>query len=287
MIAHRREDRPALRRLADHPPEGVGQRRRDQQDRHRFQEVRERRRVLERHRGVRVEEAAAVRAELLDRDLRGRRAHRQHLLRALDGRDLLVGAEVLDDALGHEQQRHDDRERQQDPENAASQVDPEIAEVRRASPHEPADQHDHDHDADRGGHEVLHRQRQHLRQVAQRRLAAVRLPVRIRREARRRVEREMRRRAGESLRVQRQVALRAQDPVDGEHAQRAEHQHADARSASSPSPPSRRRRARGRSRARPARRRASRGAPSPSNTAAMYAPSGFVSASTTAKYRRM
>ncbi len=50
------------------PPsaEGVGEPRRDEQDRQQFHEVRERRRVLERMRGVGVEEAAAVGAQLLD-----------------------------------------------------------------------------------------------------------------------------------------------------------------------------------------------------------------------------
>ena len=58
-------------------PNVMQQRRGDQQDREQLEEVRERRRVLERMRRVHVEEAAAVGAELLDRDLRGRRADRQ------------------------------------------------------------------------------------------------------------------------------------------------------------------------------------------------------------------
>ena len=77
---HRRQDRPALPRVADHHAERVAQRRRDQQDRQHFQEVGQRRRVLERMRRVDVEEPAAVGAELLDGDLRRRRAHRQSLL---------------------------------------------------------------------------------------------------------------------------------------------------------------------------------------------------------------
>ena len=71
---------PALPGVADHLAEGVAERRRDQQDREHLDEVRQRRRVLERMRRVDVEEAAAVRAELLDRDLRGGRAHGEQLL---------------------------------------------------------------------------------------------------------------------------------------------------------------------------------------------------------------
>ena len=77
---HRGEHRPALARVAHHAAERVAERRRDQQDREHLEEVRERRRVLERMRGVHVEEAAAVRAELLDRDLARGRPERQRLL---------------------------------------------------------------------------------------------------------------------------------------------------------------------------------------------------------------
>ena len=61
-------------------------------------------------RGVDVEEPAAVGAELLDRDLRGDRSQRQHLVGALKrGRAGVVG-ERLHDAAGHEDQhRHDHR----------------------------------------------------------------------------------------------------------------------------------------------------------------------------------
>ena len=66
--------------------ERVAERGGDQQDRQEhLEEVRERRRVLERMRRVHVEEAAAVRAELLDRDLRGRRPDGQGLHRAVVG----------------------------------------------------------------------------------------------------------------------------------------------------------------------------------------------------------
>ena len=85
---HRGEQRQPLAPVAHHAAEGHAERRADQQDREHLEEVRKRRRVLERVGGVRVEEAAAVGAELLDRDLRGGRPHREQLL----GHDLAVGA---------------------------------------------------------------------------------------------------------------------------------------------------------------------------------------------------
>ncbi len=93
---HRGEDRPPLAAVAHHLAERQAQGARDQQDRDHLEEVRKRRRVLERVRRVDVEEPAAVRAELLDRDLRRGRTERQRLL---GHRDLLgdrVALRVLD-----------------------------------------------------------------------------------------------------------------------------------------------------------------------------------------------
>ena len=78
---HRGQQRPALARVADHRAERVAERRRNQQDRQHLEEVRQRRRVLERMRRVDVEEPAAVGAELLDRDLAGGGSQRDGLLR--------------------------------------------------------------------------------------------------------------------------------------------------------------------------------------------------------------
>ena len=82
--AHGGEDRPALALVADHAAEDVGERGAEGEDRHHLQEVRERGRVLERMRGVGVEEAAAVGAEHLDRDLGGDRADGDGLARAFE-----------------------------------------------------------------------------------------------------------------------------------------------------------------------------------------------------------
>ena len=137
--------RVSLTIVAERVAEGGG----DQQDREHLEEVRERRRVLERVRGVHVEEAAAVGAELLDRDLRGRGPQREDLLGdaalpsgvrdrlvvlgQLDDRDLRVGAKCLHHALRDQDQREDDRERQQDVERGPGQVDPEVADGARRS----------------------------------------------------------------------------------------------------------------------------------------------------------
>ena len=168
---HRREHGPALPRVANHLAERVAERRRDQQDREHLEKVRERRRVLERMRGVRVEEPAAVRAELLDRDLaRGRterhrllrddlraasparRPHRRRLARRIgdghldrDGIEQLHGAirrEALHDALRHQHDGQHERQRQQDIERAAREVDLEVADPVGLAPREPADQRD-------------------------------------------------------------------------------------------------------------------------------------------------
>ena len=130
---HRDEHRPALARVLDHAPERVAERRRDQQDRQHLEEVRERRRILERMRRVDVEEAAAVRAELLDRDLARGRAERQRLLRDCLGlHDGLAGGVELRRAV-RVRGRHLDRPR-------ARRASP--SGTARRSARRPATQHD-------------------------------------------------------------------------------------------------------------------------------------------------
>ncbi len=198
---------------------------RDQQDREHLEEVREARRVLERHGRVRVVEAAAVRPELLDRDLRRGRAARDRLLRALERRRRRVAVEGLRHALRDQDHREDHGERQQDVDERPVEVAPEVAELaaraaarararpRRAPPSRP------------GGDEVLHRQPGHLGQVRHRVLAAVVLPVRVRDEAGRRVQRDVRRHAFQVVRVQEQVPLEALDHVEQPEERDAEDEH--------------------------------------------------------------
>src|SRR5579864_75062 len=89
---HRREQRPPLPGVADHDAKRVRQRRGDQGDCQHLQKVRKRRRVFERRCRVCVEEPAAVRAKLLDGNLRGRGAHRDQLFAHFDrlGRGLAL-----------------------------------------------------------------------------------------------------------------------------------------------------------------------------------------------------
>ena len=121
--------------------------------------------------GVRVVRTAAVLADLLDRLLARDRAAGDRLRLAGDRRDGLRGVEVLDDALAHEHEREDERERQQDPRRRADEVDPEVAERVRAPAHEAADQRDRDRGAGGRRHEVVHREAGHLGEVRHRRLA--------------------------------------------------------------------------------------------------------------------
>ena len=102
---HGGENRPALAAIVDHPAQGKGQRHGYEQDREDLEEVRGARGILEGMGGIGVEETAAVRAELLDRDLRCSRPHGDHLFRPFKGVRLYVRPEGLYDALGREDQR--------------------------------------------------------------------------------------------------------------------------------------------------------------------------------------
>ena len=66
-----------------------------------------------------------------------------------------------------------------------------------------------------GGHEVLHGQPHHLREIAERRLSGIVLPVRIGGEADRDIESGMRFDAGKPLRIPRQEMLQTQQRIDG------------------------------------------------------------------------
>ena len=184
---HRGEDRPRLPHRADHAAEHEDQTERDQELEEELEVAGERRRALERDGRVRVVEAAAVRAEVLDGDLRRDRATRDQLLAALERRRRRVPREGLHDALRHEHERGDEREREEDVGDRSIEVDPEVAERLRGAAREAADHGDQDGHPDSGRDEVLHGEPGHLAQVRHRRLAGVELPVRVRQEARGRV----------------------------------------------------------------------------------------------------
>ncbi|KAI1692305.1 hypothetical protein Ddc_23681 [Ditylenchus destructor] len=144
-----------------------------------------------------------------------------------DGLEGLVAVEVLDHALLDEDDREDEGQRQQQPQGAARHVGPEVADMAGQTRGEAADQREQHGDAGGGRDEVLHRQRQHLRQVAHRRFAAVALPVGVGHEADGSVEGRVGRTRWPSPPVERQHALQALQGVDGDDADEVEDQQAD------------------------------------------------------------
>jgi hypothetical protein len=74
-------------------------------------------------RRVGVEEAAAIGAEHLDRDLRGHRADCNGLLCAFQRRRFNIAGKRLRHALPDQEQRKDDADWQQDVERAACDID--------------------------------------------------------------------------------------------------------------------------------------------------------------------
>ena len=153
---------------------------------------------------------------------------------AFERLDRLRRLEILNGALRHEEQSGDYRNRKQDIKRAARDVDPEVADGLRGVPRESANQGDGDRDSDRGRHEVLNRERGHLRQVAHRRFRRVGLPVGVGHEADGGVEGQVRRhRRGEWGRlgrgklhgIQRQMALQPLQQVDEQKAEDAQRNH--------------------------------------------------------------
>ena len=108
---HRRDQRPALPAITDHLAEGVDQRGRDRQHGEDVEIVRPGRRVLKWMRSIHIEEAAAIRAELLDRLLRRDRAKRDHLLGAVQRRCRHRSLQRLRQTHGDEGQCNDDGKR--------------------------------------------------------------------------------------------------------------------------------------------------------------------------------
>ena len=145
---------------------------------------------------VRVEEAAAVRAQHLDRLLRGDRAHGEDLFRAFQRRQLAVREQVLQHSLRDEEERVEERDGQEHVDRGAHQVDPKVADRLAAKRPRFARQASRDGkghgDSRGGGGEVVPRQPGHLREVADGGLRHIRLPVGVGREARGGVERERR-----------------------------------------------------------------------------------------------
>ena len=193
---HRRNDRVAVLVGADHLAERARQAERDHQQQEDLDPVRPRRRIFKRMRGVGVVEAAAVRTEFLDGLLACDRATGDMLHRTTEGVHI-GGVEVLDHSAGDEDDRGHRGDRQQNPDGDPDQVHPEVPQTGAGLAGEPAHDRDRDRDTDGGRDEILHRQTGHLGDVGHRRLAGVRLPVRVRHKADRGVPGQRRTGAGE------------------------------------------------------------------------------------------
>ena len=221
-----------------HAAEVIGEPAADGENRKHLQEIRERRRVFERMRGVGVDIAAAVGAEHLDRDLRSHRPLHDGLfgdglffhhrfavgsvdrlafvillfdldLHRLDQRGLGVGLEILNHALRHEKDREDEADRQEQIVSDAHEIDPEVADGLGGMPRDAAHERRGDGDAGGGGDEVMKCQPDHLREIGHGGFAAVALPVGVGGETGRGVEGKIGLTPAESLRIQRQNMLQA------------------------------------------------------------------------------
>ena len=221
---HGTKDGPALALVADHAAEDVGQRRTDGEDRHHLDQVDERIRVLERMGRIGIEEAAAVRAQHLDRELRRDRPDGDRLLGAFQRRRIDVGRQGLRNAACDIDQRQHHAERQKHVEGCAGHVGPEVADALRRCAREAANESDRECDARGGRHEVLHRQAGHLHQIGHGALAAVVLPVRVGHEAGGGVEGEVWRHRAHAHRIVRQHGLEALEGIEHDEAEQVEGQ---------------------------------------------------------------
>ena len=118
-------------------------------------------------RGVRVKESTTVRTQLLDRFLRCDRAARQILGSTTDGVDLGEAVEVLHDATHDQDHGGDHGQRKQQAQDAAGQVDPEVADGARPAASKAAHQRNSHRDTDGCRHKVLYGEPRHLHHVAQ------------------------------------------------------------------------------------------------------------------------
>ena len=139
--------------IADHTAERVGERHADQEDQQHLENPGQGCRVLERMRGVGIEETAAVTAEQLDHLLRSDRPARQNLIGAFQRRRTHIRAKRLRHALPHQEQPGDHADRQQHIERYSRHIDPEIADRLRGAASEAAHQRNRHGDASGGGEE--------------------------------------------------------------------------------------------------------------------------------------
>ncbi len=139
-----------------------------------------------------------------------------------------VGLEVLHDTLRNENQRDDEADRQQNPQERARKIDPEISNCLHFAACDSANDRNRECDSDRSGREVVVREPSHLREIAHRRFRHVGLPVRVCGERCRGAPCEIGRDVGELLRIESEEVLRALDHVEQDHRGGAEEQHRGA-----------------------------------------------------------
>ena len=217
---HRRPNRPAVLLVLDHSAEVISEPAADRENRKHLEEIRERRRILERMRRVGVGVTAAIRAEHLDRDLRRHRTlhdvlfgdglffHHRLVVSALDRlalvvflldldfhrlhqRRLGVTVEILNHPLRHQKDREDEANGQQQVIGHAHEIDPEIADGLGRMARDRPDKRGGDGNAGRGGNEIVKGQRDHLREIRHGGFAAVALPIGVGGETDRGVESEI------------------------------------------------------------------------------------------------
>ena len=208
---HRREDDDGKLLPPGEVAEHDDHRHRNDGDRPGLDEVRERRRVLVRMRRVRAEVAAAVGAKLLDRHHARRDTSGDLLLRAFDRRRRRRRLERLRRPLPDHEDGHQQRQRQEEPDGRARQVNVEVAKLLQPVAGQASNDGDRGGHARRRRHELQERDHEHLRQVRQARFAAVVLQVRVGHEARDRVERERRFLVADAVRIEGQVLLQRHD----------------------------------------------------------------------------
>ena len=149
------------------------------------------------------------------------------LLGAFEGCRLDIGAEILRHALPDEDEGEHDRDRQQDIQGRAGEIDPEIADGLGLAPREPTNERERKRDARRGREEIVDGETGHLGQIAHRRLAAVGLPVGVGDEAHRGVEGEALFDPGLPCRIEREQALKPLQRVERDKSDEAEDQQRD------------------------------------------------------------
>ena len=146
------DEHHALAAVADHRPERPGEADRDHEQQEDLEEVRERVRVLERVRGVGVEDPPPFVPSSLIASWEPAGASGIVYWRAVHVGHVEAGLQRHHDTARDQQDRRDERERQQDADRAAGEVDPEVAEALGPVAEDAADQRDRDRQPHRRRH---------------------------------------------------------------------------------------------------------------------------------------